>query len=76
MADKSLKKRGLRAWTCTNHDLVYPTGGASVVVAETEERAVELLTAALAERGLGGEFDLDVLDLSEPGAKVLCDGDY
>ena len=48
----------LRVWTCIDHDLVYPTGGASVVVAETEDEAAGLLVEALAAKGLYGGFSL------------------
>jgi len=71
----------MRVFTCIDHDCVYPVGVASVVVAEDEQQAVELLNAALVERGLSPSTpdnpDTFVeVDLTKPMAIVLRDGDY
>jgi len=67
----------LRLWTCTDHATHYPVGGASVVVAETEEAARELLRAALSADGLDPDdepFTLREVSLERPAAVVLCNG--
>jgi hypothetical protein len=42
----------LNVYTCDDHDGVWPVGGASVVIAETEDMARDLLKAALREHGI------------------------
>ena len=66
----------MRLWTCTDHETHYPVGGASIVMAETEEKACELLTERLAEQGIAGPFNLVEQDATKPFAIVLCNGDY
>lgn len=70
----------MRLFVCTDHDLHYPVGCASVVLAEDEEQARDLLDAQLRKHGLKGHADepytLQELDLSTPQAVVLNDGEY
>lgn len=67
----------MKAWTCTDHDYFWPVGVASVIVAETEEEARELLDAALLKRGLKTTpYTLEELDLTKPSAQILQDGNY
>ena len=69
----------MKAWTSKDHDTMYPVGGCSIVVAETEEQARELLSAALREGGLNPEhpaFTLQPVDLTAAHATVLLNGDY
>ena len=68
----------MKVFTCVNHATLYPTGGASVVVAEDKESAENLLAARLLEHGLmwDGDEDLVELDVSIPSATVLYDGNY
>jgi hypothetical protein len=66
----------IRLWSCTDHDTHFPVGGASIVLARTEDEARGLLYALLRLRGLDGEvFSLKEIEI-EPGAHVLSDGDY
>jgi hypothetical protein len=68
----------LRLWVCTDHAGHYPVGVASIVLAPTEERARELLSAKLREHGLdpeAGPYTLEERRLVEC-AYVLNDGDY
>lgn len=67
----------MKVFTCDNHDGFYPVGVASVIVAETEEEAAELLKVELRERELGADdFTLIELDTSASRAVVLQDGNY
>ncbi len=69
----------LKVWVCTDHKTHWPVGGASVVVAASENEARALLIEALREHGLSqpkGDFTLKEIDLSKPAAVVLNDGDY
>lgn len=73
---------GLRmnVFVCTDHDLHYPVGCASVVVADGEDQARELLDAELVRRGLRPHavepYTLKQLPAGRALAVVLCDGDY
>lgn len=64
-------------WTCTDHDGRY-LGGVSVVLAETEERATDLLTAALYDAGLNAAtgFTLKRHSLTDEYVEILNDGNY
>jgi hypothetical protein len=66
-----------RLWVCTDHDGHY-VGGASVVWAPSEDEARTLLMKELPKAGLRPErpFTLKEVDLSEPFALILRDGDY
>jgi hypothetical protein len=68
----------MKVWTCNDHETHWPVGGASVVVAETEDHARHLLTMALAADGLRNiqHFTLKELDLSKASAVILCNGEY
>jgi len=65
-------------WTCTDHDSVYPVGCASLVIAETEERAEELLNAALQAANLDARkaFTLKRHPVNREYVEILNDGDY
>lgn len=71
-------KTPTRLWVCTDHATFWPVGGASIVMADTEDEARELLKAALREKLLNAEqpFTLTELNISIPFARVLCDGYY
>lgn len=70
----------MRLFTCTDHDLHYPVGCASIVIADNEAHAIELLDAALIGKGLKPfsqePYTLIEIDLSKPQAVILRDGDY
>jgi hypothetical protein len=68
----------MKVFICIDHDGHWPVGVASVVAAQDEEQARELLAAELRTFGLKPErgFTLQALDLSAPRARVLNDGDY
>lgn len=70
----------VKVFTCIDHDLHYPVGCASVVVAEDEPSARFLLDDALVERGLKpfsrSPYTLVELNTSEQRAVVLADGNY
>lgn len=68
----------LRVFTCTDHAGRW-VGVASVVVAPDEPEARKLLTKALIDARLDNEhasFTLNELNLAEPSAVILQDGDY
>lgn len=69
----------LRVFASRDHDGVW-LGGVSVVVAADEAAARALLDAALREHGLqpgaAAPYSLREIDLSQPAATVLWDGDY
>ncbi len=68
----------MKVWTCTDHDGHWPVGVASVVVADTEDQARELLKAEIKEHGLDHHkpFTLRRINTSRPKAFVLQNGDY
>jgi hypothetical protein len=68
----------MRLFTCTDHDINYPVGGASIVLAGSEEEASLLLAKELKSRGLDPNdgFSLQEVPLDEARAIVLCDGEY
>lgn len=68
----------MKLFTCTDHAVHWPVGGASVIVAETKERAEHLLRLALLEHGLkdASELTLTEVPLNLETAIVLRDGDY
>jgi hypothetical protein len=67
----------LNVYTCTDHDGHW-VGVASVVVAETEDIARDLLKAELRGHGLNADlpFTLRRINIAHPRAFVLQDGDY
>lgn len=67
----------MKVYTCTDHDGHW-VGVASVVVAESEEFARRLLAVELQSHGLSGNkpFTLREINITEPRAFVLQDGDY
>lgn len=64
----------MRIFYSTDHPVRYPVGGASIVIAETEERARELLSLELSKAGLEGPFTLR--EITGEQALILRDGDY
>lgn len=69
----------MKVWTCADHIGHWPVGAASVVVADSEERAVELLRAELKDHGLDLDkqsFSLVRLPLTKERCRVLLDGEY
>lgn len=67
----------MRLWVCTDHDCHYPVGCASIVLADYETTARELLDAALIQHGLKPDnYTLTEIPLDQPRALVLNDGDY
>lgn len=66
----------MRLFTCVDHASVW-VGGASIVVASSENEARLLLSMELTSRHLEpGPFTLKEVSLGEAGAIVLRDGDY
>lgn len=67
-----------RLWVCTDHPTHWPVGGASIVMANSEAEARDLLSAALRENCLDPSEGFSLLELnwSIPFARVLCDGNY
>jgi hypothetical protein len=68
----------MRVWTCRDHDGHWPVGTASVIVAESEEQAQDLLKAELRAQELNPEepFTLQELNTATPCVRVLRDGEY
>jgi hypothetical protein len=68
----------LKIYVCTDHDGHWPVGVCSVIVAFTEESAREMLKDELRDHGLDPEkpFTLRQLNLTNPKAFVLLDGEY
>lgn len=67
----------MRLFVCTDHASHYPVGCASVVVAEDEASARELLDAALREHRLEpDDYTLGEVATDTPTALVLNDGNY
>jgi hypothetical protein len=68
----------MKVFVCTDHAGHYPVGVCSVVIANDEQEARELLTAELKSHGLSTEepFTLRWINSEAPRAFVLLDGDY
>jgi hypothetical protein len=70
----------MRVFVCTDHDLHYPVGCASIVVAETEDIAQSLLDDQLKQRGLKPRsqefYTLQEINIKEEKAIILQDGEY
>lgn len=67
----------MNVYTCKDHAGRWPVGACSVVVAWDEPEARRLLAAVLKEANLDPDgFTLQLLDLSEPKATILLDGNY
>ncbi len=67
----------MKVFTCKDHDIRWPVGGASIVVAEDITKAEILLNKALRENGLkAGGFSLQEVDISTPHVTILNDGEY
>jgi hypothetical protein len=69
-----------RVWTVTDHDGHWPVGVASVVVADSEERARMVLDGQLEADGLRpfaqAPYTLIEVPLDREHAVVLCNGEY
>jgi hypothetical protein len=66
-------------FTHTSFSGHWPVGVAAVVVAESEQQALEILNAALKSFGLPGDATtngLKKVDTSSVQAVILNDGDY
>lgn len=69
----------MQVYTCTTFEGFWPVGTAAVVVAPTRAQAVTILNARLKAHGLKPDVtmgDLQLVDLSRPGAAILRDGNY
>lgn len=75
----------MKIYTCDDFRGHYPVGAAAIVVAEDIVQARVLLAQKLAEHGLvyrsasadqGREPHLKELDITQPSATVLVDGNY
>jgi hypothetical protein len=66
---------GLKTWYSIDHATLYPVGGASVVMAENEERARALLLDVLTQACLGRE-PFTLVELQPDTAIILRNGDY
>jgi hypothetical protein len=69
----------LKVYVCTDHDYFWPLGTASVVLAVDEEEARRMLDDRLQARRLkpheGKPYTLREIT-GQPGAYILCDGNY
>jgi hypothetical protein len=71
----------LKLWVCTDHDKhQIEAKVSSVVLAYSEERAIELLDKALITCGLRPKsmwrYRLEALPMDKAFAEILNDGDY
>lgn len=70
----------MRLFVVTDHDSYWPVGSASVIVAENEKQAHNLMDAALVADGLKPWLDdpytLVEISLDKPQAKILVNGEY
>lgn len=67
----------LKLYTCTDHDMFWPVGAASIVIAYSEEEARGLLQEALNEHGLDGTKEFTLVEIRYyPRAVILVDGNY
>lgn len=67
----------MKLFICTDHETIWPVGGASIVVASDEIEARHLLSQQLSGLGLNSKpFTLVEIDTAFPRAIILRDGDY
>lgn len=66
----------LHVYVSTDHDVHWPVGGASVVVAKNPVEARGLLDAELTAHGLNPNEPYTLVELRGPVAMVLNDGQY
>lgn len=70
----------MKIYICTDHDIHWPVGGASIVLAKNEDQAKALLDVELVKRGLSAwaeyPYTLRELDLGKAQAVILADGNY
>lgn len=70
----------MKIFVCVDHDGHWPVPVASVVVAESEHDAVQLLDDALLKANLlpssESRYTLTEVDASSPRAVILSDGNY
>lgn len=66
----------LKVYTVTGFTGHWPVGPAAVVVARDLAHAEALMDAELVRRGLPTDKYAMISLRLEPGAHVLCDGDY
>ena len=69
----------MNVYVCTDHEGHWPVGVCSLIVAKDEDEAKRLLVTELLTHGLkqdGKPFELREINVSEPRAFVLLDGDY
>lgn len=69
----------MKVWISSDFEGHYPVGTAAVIVAKNEKEAKRLLIEAAAPGGLvlnAEDFDVEEVDLTKPGATILCDGNY
>jgi len=68
----------MNVYVCTDHDAFWPVGACSIVVAESEFHAGELLHVALKTHGLNPDkgFTLRKLNVETSQAFILLDGQY
>lgn len=69
---------GKRVFICTDHDLHWPVGGGSVIIADSEVQARGLLDAELTSRGLNASLPYTLTEVGQDGpvAVVISDGQY
>lgn len=67
----------MKLFTCTDHRGHYPTGTASIVLADSKEEAFKMLSDELKRLGLEDEiFELNEVNTKVKSVYVLQDGDY
>lgn len=69
----------MNVYTCTQFTGHWPVGSAAVVVADSPEKAAQLLNAKLREEGLKGDaapFEMKAVPITAGFVDVLCNGDY
>ncbi len=67
----------MKVFVSTDFKGHYPVGTAAIIVAKDKRSARNLLKAALEEDGLPtDDFSLREIDVTQPRAEILNDGDY
>ena len=61
---------------CTNHDTIWPVGGASIISATNEQAARKKLKRKLKNHGLNENQEFTLTKLKVGETVILCDGDY
>ena len=68
----------MKIFTCTDFGGHYPVGAAALIVASSQDHALNLLEKALEDQGLhlNGDENIEKGPTGKPFCEILVNGDY